>query len=153
MISRWFLLLLLSTNVVYALDEINVELGTLQGEGWTLNGVVFTVRNLSQDQPELTLKIQEIGLTVLKHPLQNVTLSCSQLNYQSDKISCAQGNLLTDDTLLDKSKSTLIISYDFKQKNANVEFKQFALAQGKLDAKIISTPTHWQANIKTEKVA
>jgi len=152
MIYRWFLLSLLLTTPVHALDEMALNLGEVESEGWKLKGVVLTVRDLSQDKPEINLKIQEAILTALKQPLKNLNLSCSRLEYQSDKISCAQGNLQTDNTLLEKSDSILIFNYDLKQKNMSVELKQFALAQGKIQAKIITTPAHWQADITTQKL-
>jgi len=152
MIYHWFLLSLLLATSAHALDEINLNVGEIESEGWKLKGAVLTARDLSLDKPEISLKIQEIKLATLKQPLKNLTLSCNRLEYQPDKISCAQGNLQTDNNLLEKSDSILIVNYDLKQKNLNVELKQVTLAQGKIQAKITTTPTHWQADIAIQKL-
>jgi len=152
MIYHWFLLSLLLATSAHALDEINLNVGEIENTGWKLKGVVLTARDLSLDKPEISLKIQEIKLAALKQPLKNLALSCNRLEYQPDKISCAQGNLQTDNNLLEKTDSILIVNYDLKQKNLNVELKQVTLAQGKIQAKITTTPTHWQADIAIQKL-
>ncbi len=147
-----FSILLLFPLAVLAIDEMTLTLNNFEGEGWKLKGVTLSAQALSQDKPKLELKIQEVILNSLKQPLKNLSVSCAQLEYQPDKISCAQGNLQTDNTLLEKSNSILIFNYDLKQNIMNLEFKQFALAQGQLQAKVNTTSTAWEATINTEKL-
>lgn len=147
-----FSILLLFPLSTLAVDEITLTLNNFEGEGWKLKGVTLSAQALSQDKPKIELKIQEIILNSLKQPLKNLSVSCAQLEYQPDKISCAQGNLQTDNNLLEKSNSILIFNYDLKQNIMNLEFKQFALAQGQLQAKVSTAPSHWEATFSTEKL-
>jgi len=146
---RWLLLLVLS-NSVLAIDNINLKLGSIAGIDWQVAGVT-TYLNLSETVA-LELNIATLTLSVLEKPLQNIKLRCKTIQHNAVQIVCPNAKLYIDWQLLDAPEVDLSFTYQIASQTIYLTLSKLAIAGGEVFLQAKLTPTDWKALLNIKQV-
>ncbi|MFA6163317.1 MAG: hypothetical protein WC685_07810, partial [Methylobacter sp.] len=83
-----FILITPSAN---ALDALSLNVGTINANGWQLEGINIALTDLAQNQQKLTLTIDKLSLPEPFHDLTLVNIRCTSFTWQNKELLCKQG--------------------------------------------------------------
>ncbi len=146
---RWLLLLVLS-NSVLAIDNINLKLGSIAGIAWQVADV-STYLNLSETIA-LELNIGTLTLSILEKPLQNIRLRCKTIEHNAVQIVCPNAKLYVAWKLLDEPDVDLSFTYQIASQTIYLTLSQLSIADGKVFLQAKLTPTGWQVSLNFKQV-
>ncbi len=81
----------LTTPAAHALDSISLNIGTLTGSQWKLDGINIALTGLSQNPQQLALTITRLSLPKPFDDLNLVNIRCTSFAWQNKELLCEQG--------------------------------------------------------------
>lgn len=75
----------------HALDSVSLNIGTLTGSQWKLDGINFALTGLSQNPQQLALTITRLSLPRPFDDLNLVNIRCTSFSWQNKELLCKQG--------------------------------------------------------------
>jgi hypothetical protein len=82
---------ILITPTVKALDSVSLNIGTLAGTQWKLEGINIVLTDLQKNPQQLTLTVAKLSLPKPFNDLSLVNIRCSSFTWQNKQLLCAQG--------------------------------------------------------------
>jgi len=89
--SNWAIFFLLTTPAVYALDSVSLNVGTIAGTQWKLEGVNIALTDLQQNPQKLTVTVAKLSLPKPFNDFNLVNIRCSSFTWQNKELLCEQG--------------------------------------------------------------
>ena len=134
-------LLLLSCNAA-AIEEIRLDWGDIEADGWRAQGVslVLTLPTDTASSLNITLAQLEIGA----YRVQQLRLQCADFDLQPQAVECRNGqlSLRSDDLALDAVPAHF--SYRLDTRELNVTLSDVSLAGGKLTLLLQQQNAGWR---------
>ena len=146
---RWLLLLMLSSSV-FAIDNIKLKLDSITDINWQIKNIV-TQLNLSETIG-LELNIATLTLPILEKPLQNIKLHCKTIHYNAVQITCPNAKLFINSTLLDKPDIDLSITHHFVSQTTYLNLNQLAIADGKVFLQAKLATSGWNVLLNAKQI-
>lgn len=87
----WVIIAVSTTPIAYALDSVSLNVGTLAGDQWQLEGVNITLTDLSQSPQKLALTIKRLTLPKPFNEINLVNIRCTSFTWQNKELLCEQG--------------------------------------------------------------
>lgn len=79
------------TPIVNALDSVSLNVGTIIGVQWKLEGINIALTDLSQNPQKLALTIAKLSLPKPFNDLNLVNIRCTAFTWQNKELLCEQG--------------------------------------------------------------
>lgn len=83
--------LALITPSANALDALSLNVGTLNANGWQLEGINIALTDLAQNPQKLALTIDKLSLPEPFNDLTLVNIRCTSFTWQNKELLCKQG--------------------------------------------------------------
>ncbi len=87
----WVIVLILTTPTANALDSVSLNVATLIGTQWKLQGINIALTDLTQAPQKLTLTIDRLSLPKPFSDLSLVNIRCTSFTWQNKELLCTQG--------------------------------------------------------------
>ncbi|PPK72066.1 hypothetical protein B0F88_105178 [Methylobacter tundripaludum] len=87
----WVIIAVSTTPIAYALDSVSLNVGTLSGDQWQLEGVNIALTDLPQSPQKLALTIKRLTLPKPFNDLNLVNIRCTSFTWQNKELLCEQG--------------------------------------------------------------
>ena len=130
-----------------AIEQIELDLGSLSGEGWRAEQVRFTL-DWGDQETAYVLQIAKLQLSALEREFSAVEIACERGRIGTESISCEAGRLTLPDPLL--QRATMPMSFEFDRLNGRLtgRLRRIALAGGSIDLKFQLDAEDWQLEAK-----
>lgn len=144
------IVLSVSASAADALDSISLNVGTLAGTQWQLEGVNIALTGLSQTQQTLALTIDKLSLPKPFHDLNLVNIRCTSFTWKNKELLCRQGRA----ELHSKRWQSPTANFSFYVTEQHSAFKLTDLhfAGGSVAVEGDERGEHWQVQIKAKAV-
>lgn len=87
----WVIIAVSTTPIAYALDSVSLNVGTLAGDQWQLEGVNIALTDLLQSPQKLALTIKRLTLPKPFNEINLVNIRCTSFTWQNKELLCEQG--------------------------------------------------------------
>lgn len=139
---------LLPAMPIGAVEQIHLELGKIQGPGWSATGVSIDLRLQSQERAQLNLSAKE---ATWPHPIGRVRsprISCSQLRIKTDHFECATGALRGANDLLGDIKGTINFKYRIDDGSIHFNLPELQVSAGMLSLQGRVADSGWRISLR-----
>lgn len=136
-------LLALMLQRAWAIDQLELELGSLAAPGWRAEQLRFTL-DWSDPATTYRLEIAELQLPALQHALQGVRIDCRRGAITTRRIACEAGRLVLPDPRLDEAEMGLSFELDRASGELSGRLKKVAVGGGRLDLDFQLDGDSWQ---------
>jgi hypothetical protein len=85
------IIVILITPAANALDSMSLNIGTLAGDQWQLQGINIALTDLTQTPQKLALTIDRLSLPKPFNDLNLVNIRCTSFTWQNKELLCKQG--------------------------------------------------------------
>jgi len=140
----------LTTPAAHALDNVSLNVGTIAGSQWRLEGVTIALTELSQNPQQLVLTIAKLSLPKPFNDLNLVNIRCTSFTWQNKEMVCEQGRAEM------RSKQWQSPAADFSfhvtEKRSSFRLTGLHLAGGTLAVDGEELGDHWQLQIDANAV-
>ena len=137
-------LLVIAALPGFAVDVVRLQLGTLDGEGWSAEAVTLQLNWLDNSHAGLLLTTQRAELPGDLGELSGVTLSCARARLTATAASCAQGLLKAHSSVLGPQNIQIRFSYQFDTGRIEAELSEVRVLDGTLAMTAHLSGLHWQ---------
>ena len=134
-------LLLLSSNAA-AIEEIRLDWGDIEADGWRMKGVSLILALPVNTASTLNITIAQLDIGAYR--LQQLHLQCVDFDLLPQRVDCRNGrlSLSSDDLVLDAVPARF--SYHLATRELNVTLSDVSLAGGKLTLLLEQRNPGWQ---------
>ena len=130
----------------FAIDVVRLELGTLEGEGWSAETVTVQLNWLDEGYAGLLLNTQRVELPEGLGELSGVELSCARARLTATAASCAQGLLKAHSSVLGRQTIQTSFRYHFESGRIDASLSGVRVHDGTLAITANLSASHWQLN-------
>ncbi len=145
----FILLIGLVGGATWAVDELGLDIGNLQGPGWTLEGLEL---GWSLADRRFVLSADAVLLPEPVGRVSGLALSCAQLQIHRDGFTCGDGRLEAEHPLLVDAIETFSFQFERGPDVFRVKDMVVALKQGQLRIDAAGTARSWVTDIEIEGV-
>ena len=131
-----------------AIDRVRLQLGALEGEGWSATAVTVELNWLDEQHAGLVLQAQSLALPEALGELSAITLSCVRARYTVTEVNCAKGKLKAQSSELGQQTIQTAFRYQFDTGQIDIELLGVRVFDGTLAIKATLSDTHWQTTIR-----
>jgi hypothetical protein len=131
-----------------AIDSVRLQLGALEGEGWSAEAVTVQLNWLDEQHAGLVLQTQSVVLPEGLGELSRVTLSCARARYNAAEVNCAKGTLKAQSSVLGQQTIQTAFRYQFDTGHIDTELSGIRMFDGTLAIRADLSDTHWQATVR-----
>src|SRR5687767_3081763 len=82
-------------TTVRAIDDVSLSIETVEGDGWTANGIAVDL-GLPEQATLVRATIARLNVRALGQTLTNVRIECPKLDLGTELIACKQARVLAD---------------------------------------------------------
>ena len=146
-------LLLMAILPGYAVDVVRLQLGTLDGAGWSAETVTVQLNWLDDGHAGLLLTTERAELPEGLGELSGVTLSCPRARLTATAASCAQGLLKAHSSVLGPQAIKTRFSYQFDSGRIEAGLSGVRVLDGTLEITASLSESLWQINASAEALS
>jgi hypothetical protein len=133
-----------------ALDSVSLNIGTLAGSPWKLEGINIALTDLQQNPQKLILIIARLNLPKPFNDLSLVDVRCTSFTWQNKELLCAQGRAKV------RSKRwqspTTNFAFHVTEKRSSFKLTGLRLAGGTVAVDGEEQGEQWQLHIEAKSV-
>lgn len=142
------IIFILITPPANALDSISVNIGTLAGNQWKLEGINIALSNLPQNPQKLALTIAKLSLPKPFHDLNLVNIRCTAFTWQNKELLCDQGRAEMSSKRW--QSPTANFSFHVTEKRSSFKLTDLHLAGGTVAVEGEEQGDQWQLQINAK---
>ena len=132
----------------FAVDVVRLKLGMLAGSGWSAHAVSVQLNWLDERHAGLLLQTQKVVLPEGFGELSGVTLSCARAQLTATEVSCTQGTLKAQSTVLGVQNIQTAFSYQLDTGRIDAELLGIRIHDGTLAITANLADARWQIRIR-----
>ena len=83
--------LVLTSPTATAIDNLSVNVGTIESNSWKLQGIHIALNDLVNNPQQLTLTINKLSLPKPFDDLNLINIHCSSFTWQNKELLCTKG--------------------------------------------------------------
>ncbi|MGZ5044934.1 MAG: C4-dicarboxylate ABC transporter [Methylobacter sp.] len=140
----------LISSTANALDSVSLDIGTLAGTQWKLEGVTIALTDIQQNPQKLILTIAKLSLPKPFNDLSLVNIRCTSFTWQNKELLCEQGRAKI------RSKRwqspTTNFSFHVTGKRSSFKLAGLRLAGGTVEVDGDEQGEQWQLHIGAKSV-
>ena len=130
----------------FAINVVRLELGTLEGAGWSAEAVTVQLNWLDEGYAGLLLNTQRAELPEGLGELSGVELSCARAQLTATAASCARGVLKAHSSVLGRQSIQTSFRYHFESGRIDASLAEVRVHDGTLAITANLSESHWQLN-------
>ena len=127
-----------------AIDAVRLQLGALEGEGWSADAVTVQLNWLDAQHAGLVLQAQRIALPEGLGELSGVALTCAHARYTTTEVNCTKGTLKAQSSVLGQQQTQVAFRYQFDTAQIDAELLGVHAFDGTLAITAMLSDAHWQ---------
>ena len=144
------IIFILITPAANALDSVSLNVGTLAGSQWKLEGINIALTDLPQNPQKLALTVAKLSLPKPFNDLNLVNIHCTAFTWQNKELLCEQGRAKM------RSKRwqspTTNFSFHVTEKRSSFKLTDLRLAGGTVAVDGEEQGEQWQLHIDAKAV-
>jgi len=140
----------LTTPAAHALDNVSLNVGTLAGSQWKLEGVNIALIDLLQNPQKLALTIAKLSLPKPFNDLSLVNIRCTSFTWQNKELLCEQGRAEIHSKRW--QSPTANFSFHVTEKRSSFKLIDLRLAGGTVAIEGEEQGDQWQLQIDAKAV-
>ena len=146
-------LLVIAALPGFAVDVVRLQLGTLEGPGWSARALSLQLNRLDDRHAGLVLQAESVALPEGLGELSAVTLSCARAQLTATAVSCARGTLKAQSSVLGRQNIQTSFRYQFDSGRIDTELLGLRAYDGTLAITANLADTHWQISARGEALS
>lgn len=146
----FFVVLLLLTHTVSAVERLSFSVEKIDSKDWQLNDVSLTLSAIQQQSQQLSLSIKQLSLPAPFQHLNIFDVQCLNFNWQENKIICQQGKAKLKSNVFESSGFAFSFSITEQQSYFNIQDLKLAKGTLSLSEKLLGQ--RWLVNIKSKDI-
>ncbi|MCU7798467.1 MAG: hypothetical protein KZQ75_15180 [Candidatus Thiodiazotropha sp. (ex Myrtea spinifera)] len=139
--------LLLLFRLAAAIDQLNLNIGTLSSSAWRIEQLHFTLDWDSPTDTGYRLEIGRLELSALNQSFDNVVVDCRRGELGQRFISCEEGEIQLPHPLLDRSAMALSFKMDRDSGVLTGKLRRIATADGLVNMSFTFNAGDWHLRI------
>ena len=143
-------ILVLTSFTATALDDVTLNLGTVDSGGWKLQGIRIALNDIANDPQKLTLTIEELSLPKPFDDLSLINVNCSSFTWQNKELLCMQGRA----TMRSKRWQSPAANFSFQigEQHSSLKLSNWQLADGRISIDAEERGNQWQIQLNAKAV-
>ena len=140
----------LITPTANALDSLSLNVGTIAGAQWKLEGINIVLTDLAQTPQKLALTIAKLSLPIPFNDLNLVNIRCTSFTWQNKELLCEQGRA----QMHSKRWQSPVANFSFHvtEKHSSFKLTDLHLAGGIVEVDGEERGDQWQLQINARAV-
>ena len=127
-----------------AINVVRLQLGAIEGEGWSADAVTVQLNWLDGQHAGLVLQAQRIALPEGLGELSGVALTCAHARYTTTEVNCTKGTLKAQSSVLGQQQTQVAFRYQFDTAQIDAELLGVHAFDGTLAITAMLSDAHWQ---------
>jgi hypothetical protein len=136
---------------VAAIDTGVLDVGTITGEGWKLEGVKFALIDLNQKKPQFRMSASNLTLPKPFNDLSLADIRCNDFTWDHDELHCSQGKASVRSAYWQSPTTNFSFHLSPKLNHFKLEDTRLAGSHLSLDAE--TNGKNWQCKVKAEHIS
>jgi hypothetical protein len=132
----------------FAIDVVHLKLGTLAGPGWSAQAVSVQLNWLDERHAGLLLQTPGVALPEGLGELTDVTLSCARAQLTATEVSCTQGTLKAQSTMLGRQNIQTSFRYQLDTGRIDAGLLGVRIHEGTLAITANLSEARWQIRVR-----
>jgi hypothetical protein len=146
----WITILLLFSTTCAAIENISLDIGALNAQGWKLENLRIALSDISKRRQQLVLTIKKLALP---KPFDDLTLAdirCTSFSWGGNQIVCEQGSARIDSKHWRSSKAEF--SFRLGEKSSTAKVTGLPMFGGMIHAELTEQAMQWQVKLTAERL-
>ncbi|MFA5921289.1 MAG: C4-dicarboxylate ABC transporter [Methylococcaceae bacterium] len=143
-------ILVLSSLTATALDDVSLNVGTIESRGWKLEGIQIALTDLANNPQKLTLTINKLSLPLPFNDLNLINIHCSSFTWQNNELLCTQGRAHVRSKRWQSPAANF--SFHIREKHSTFKLTDLQLADGTVSIDAEERGEQWQVQINAKAV-
>jgi len=144
------IIFILTTPTANALESVSLNVGTIAGTQWTLEGINVALTELTQNPQKLTLTIAKLSLPEPFNDLNLVNIRCTAFTWQNKELLCEQGRAQMRSKRWQSPAANF--SFHVTEKRSSFKLTDLRLAGGTVAVEGKEQGEQWQLQINAKAV-
>lgn len=140
----------LTPPTAHALDSVSLNVGTLTGSQWQLEGINIALTDLSQNPQKLALTIARLSLPKPFNDLNLANIRCTAFTWQNKELLCEQGRAQMRSKQWQSPSANF--SFHVTEKRSSFKLTDLHLAGGTVAVDGEERGDQWQLQIDAKAV-
>ncbi len=136
--------------IANALETISLNIGTLAGSQWKLEGINIALTDLTQNPQKLALTITKLSLPKPYDDLNLVNIRCTAFTWQNKELLCEQGRAQIQSKRWQSPAANF--SFHVTEKRSSFKLADLHLAGGTVAVEGVEQGELWQLQINAKAV-
>jgi hypothetical protein len=136
---------------VYAIETASLDIGSMAGKGWKLEGIALVLGDLNQKKPNFKMSATKL---VLPKPFNDLTLAnihCNDLTWDQDELHCHQGKASVRSAYW--QSPTTNFSFRLSPKLNTFKLEDTRLAGSHLSLAAETDGKNWQCKVNAKHIS
>lgn len=146
----FFIFLLLSTQTVFAFEELSVDIKQIENTDWQLNDVSLSLFDINNQTQQLSLSIKQLSLPEPLSGLKFFDIQCVRFSWQENQIDCHKGKAKHDSKVF--HSAPFDFSFSITDKKAQLFIQNLKFANGTLSLTVKEQGLDWFVTMKSKRV-
>ena len=142
--------LVLSSLTATALDDVSLNVGTIESRGWKLEGIQIDLTDLANNPQKLTLTINKLSLPLPFNDLNLINIHCSSFTWQNNELLCTRGRAHVRSKRWQSPAANF--SFYIREKHSTLKLTDLQLADGTVSIDAEERGKQWQVQINAKAV-
>jgi len=142
--------LVLSSLTATALDDVSLNVGTIESRRWKLAGIQIDLTDLANNPQKLTLTINKLSLPLPFNDLNLINIHCSSFTWQNNELLCTQGRAHVRSKRWQSPAANF--SFHIREKHSTLKLTDLQLADGTVSIDAEERGKQWQVQINAKAV-
>ncbi len=133
-----------------ALDDLSLDVGTIESRGWKLQGIHIALTGLAKKPQKLTLTIDKLSLPLPVDDLNLINIQCSSFTWQNRELLCTKGLAKMRSKRWQSQAANF--SFHIREKDSTLKLTGLQLAGGTVSIDAEERNDQWQIQINAKAV-
>jgi hypothetical protein len=136
---------------VNAVDTTVLDVGSMAGNGWKLEGVKLAIINLNNNKPQFRLSATKLALPKPFNDLSLANIACDHFAWDHDELDCNKGKASIRSAYWQSPKAKF--SFHLGNKKNTVKLEDARLMGSRLALEASSNGENWQCKIRAKHIS
>lgn len=146
-----FICILFSSNLVNALENLNLKIDHIKNKDWQLNGLSLALVDLQSSSQQLALFINHLELPEPFSDIKLFDIQCNQFSWQANEIICETGLAKLKSEIF--PRTSFDFSFSLSEQKSSFTIKNLGLAKGVFFVSAKESMGGWNVSISIKNLS
>lgn len=138
-------------TAVRALDDVSLHIDSIEGDGWTANGIAVDL-DLPRQETLVRANVARLYVKALGQTLTNIRVECPKLDVGVETIACRQARVFADWPALGKQSLRANLAYGRSDGSLDVVLDGIRVGDGRMAVRGVVRDSGWNASAELQQV-